>query len=156
MKSESFIVTVDNDNTPHLLDEMELSKYSFKAEVDIDGSKQIVDDMFKQGQQILNPKYNPWDLVQLLDLYTYHASCVEAVAVDSSGINYDLKPLENVEPVEAEKERFKAFIAHCGIFDLKMQYNTTEEMWFANWDTLLNNRALKSGKVLSFCRKDTC
>ena len=31
-------------------------------------------------------------------------------------------------------KRFKAFIAHCGIFDLKMQYNTTEEMWFANWD----------------------
>ena len=25
-------------------------------------------------------------------------------------------------------KRFKAFIAHCGIFDLKMQYNTTEEM----------------------------
>ena len=113
MKSESFIVTVDNDNTPHLLDEMELSKYSFKAEVDIDGSKQIVDEMFKHGQQILNPKYNPWQLVQLLDLYTYHASCVEAVAVDSSGISYDLKPLENVEPIEAEKERFKAFLDNC-------------------------------------------
>ncbi len=32
------------------------------------------------------------------------------------------------------QKRFKAFIAHCGIFDLKMQYYTTEEMWFANWD----------------------
>ncbi|MDL2283014.1 S9 family peptidase [Odoribacter sp. OttesenSCG-928-G04] len=31
-------------------------------------------------------------------------------------------------------KRFKAFIAHCGIFDLKTQYYTTEEMWFANWD----------------------
>ena len=113
MKSESFIVTVDNDNTPHLLDEMELSKYSFKAEVDIDGSKQIVDEMFKHGQQILNPKYNPWQLVQLLDLYTYHASCVECVAVDSSGISYDLKPLENVEPIDAEKERFTAFLDNC-------------------------------------------
>ena len=30
--------------------------------------------------------------------------------------------------------RFKAFIAHCGIFDMEMQYMTTEEMWFANWD----------------------
>lgn len=30
--------------------------------------------------------------------------------------------------------RFKALIAHNGIFDLKMQYLTTEEMWFANWD----------------------
>ncbi|MDR0982663.1 MAG: S9 family peptidase [Culturomica sp.] len=31
-------------------------------------------------------------------------------------------------------KRFKAFISHAGIFDLKMQYYTTEEMWFANWD----------------------
>ena len=113
MKSDSFIVTVDNNDEPHIVDRMELDKYSFKAEVDIDGSKQIVDDMFKQGQQILNPKYNPWDLVQLLDLYTYHASCVEAVAVDASGISYDLKPLENVEPKDAEKERFKAFLDNC-------------------------------------------
>ena len=113
MRSDSFIVTVDNDNNPHLIDEMELSKYSFKATVDVDGSKQIVDDMFKHGQQILNPKYNPWDLVQLLDLYTYHASCVEAVAVDASGISYDLKPLEDTEPIDAEKERFKAFIDNC-------------------------------------------
>ena len=30
--------------------------------------------------------------------------------------------------------RFKAFIAHCGIFNMEMQYMTTEEMWFANWD----------------------
>lgn len=113
LKSDSFIVTVDNNDEPHLIDNMELSKYSFKAEVDVDGSKQIVDEMFKHGQQILNPKYNPWDLVQLLDLYTYHASCVEAVAVDSSGISYDLKPLEGVEPVDAEKERFKEFIENC-------------------------------------------
>jgi len=113
MRSDSFIVTVDNNDEPHLIDSMELSKYSFKAEVDVDGSKQIVDDMFKQGQQILNPKYNPWDLVQLLDLYTYHASCVEAVAVDASGISYDLKPLENVEPIDAEKERFKNFLENC-------------------------------------------
>ena len=113
MRSDSFIVTVDKDDNPHLIDSMELSKYSFKATVDVDGSKQIVDELFKQGYNILNPKYNPWDLVQLLDLYTYHASCVEAVAVDSSGISYDLKPLENIEPIEAEKERFKTFIDNC-------------------------------------------
>ena len=31
-------------------------------------------------------------------------------------------------------KRFKAFIAHDGIFNLEMQYLETEEMWFANWD----------------------
>jgi dipeptidyl aminopeptidase/acylaminoacyl peptidase len=31
-------------------------------------------------------------------------------------------------------KRFKAFIAHDGMFDLSAQYLETEEMWFANWD----------------------
>jgi dipeptidyl aminopeptidase/acylaminoacyl peptidase len=30
--------------------------------------------------------------------------------------------------------RFKTFIAHDGVFDLKSMYGTTEEMWFVNWD----------------------
>jgi len=32
------------------------------------------------------------------------------------------------------EKRFKAFISHCGIFNLEDQYLTTEEMWFVNWD----------------------
>ena len=31
-------------------------------------------------------------------------------------------------------KRFKAFIAHDGIFNLDMQYLETEEKWFTNWD----------------------
>lgn len=31
-------------------------------------------------------------------------------------------------------KRFKAFIAHGGIFNMEMQYLETEEKWFANWD----------------------
>jgi len=30
--------------------------------------------------------------------------------------------------------RFKSFIAHDGLFDLRSWYGTTEELWFANWD----------------------
>lgn len=30
--------------------------------------------------------------------------------------------------------RFKSFISHCGIFNLKSMYGTTEELFFANWD----------------------
>ena len=30
--------------------------------------------------------------------------------------------------------RFKAFIAHDGIFNIEQQYLETEEMWFADWD----------------------
>ena len=31
-------------------------------------------------------------------------------------------------------KRFKSFIAHDGIFDMRSMYGTTEEMWFVNWD----------------------
>ena len=106
-KSDSFVVTVDDNDQYHVVDKLELSKYSMKAQIDpATGSKQTVDEMFKVGTTILEPKYNPHDLVELLDLYTYHAACVDAVAVDASGVNYTLKPVEGVEPVEAEKERF--------------------------------------------------
>lgn len=32
------------------------------------------------------------------------------------------------------KKRFKAFIAHCGVFNLESMYGATEELWFSNWD----------------------
>ncbi|HET9571487.1 MAG TPA: S9 family peptidase [Bacteroidales bacterium] len=32
-------------------------------------------------------------------------------------------------------KRFKAFIAHSGIFNCESQYLETEEMWFENWET---------------------
>ena len=105
--SDSFVVTVDNNDDYHLVDHLELSKFALKANVDKDGSKQVPADELLVGQSILEPKYNPYYLVQLLDLYTYHASCVEAVSVDATGISYTLKPVENVEPVEAEKNRLE-------------------------------------------------
>ena len=32
------------------------------------------------------------------------------------------------------QKRFKAFIAHSGIFNFDAQYVETDEMWFENWD----------------------
>jgi dipeptidyl aminopeptidase/acylaminoacyl peptidase len=31
-------------------------------------------------------------------------------------------------------KRFKAFVSHCGLFNLESWYGTTEELFFANWD----------------------
>ena len=111
-KSDSFVVTVKDDEY-NVIDSLELNKHALKADVDYDGSKQIIDKQFKQGTTILDPKYNPGELVQLLDLYTYHASCVDAVAVDTSGVAYTLKPVEDVEPIEAEKDRFIEVLDNC-------------------------------------------
>ena len=104
--SDSFIVTVKDDNY-QLIDQLELNKFALKAQVDRDGSKYTPNEEMLKGNNILDPKYNPYYLVQLLDLYTYHASCVEAVAVDSTGIDYSLKPVEGVEPIDAEKARLE-------------------------------------------------
>ena len=30
--------------------------------------------------------------------------------------------------------RFKAFIAHCGVFNFESMYGSTEELWFPNWE----------------------
>lgn len=32
------------------------------------------------------------------------------------------------------QNRYKTFISHNGLFDMKSWYGTTEELWFANWD----------------------
>ncbi|MDO4763150.1 MAG: S9 family peptidase [Flavobacteriaceae bacterium] len=32
------------------------------------------------------------------------------------------------------ENRFKTFISHNGLFDMRSWYGTTEELWFANWD----------------------
>lgn len=53
------------------------------------------------------------------------------------------------------ENRFKTFISHCGLFDLKSWYGTTEELWFANWDVggpywdKSNTEAQKSYKFYS-------
>lgn len=32
------------------------------------------------------------------------------------------------------QKRFKAFISHCGVFNVEMEYMTTDEMFFDNWE----------------------
>ena len=56
-KSDSFIVTVDDNESYHVIDKLELDKHAMKADIDpATGSKQAVDEMFKVGTSILNPK----------------------------------------------------------------------------------------------------
>ena len=112
--SDSFIVTVDNDNQYQLIDSLELEKYALKANIEPStGSKSVVDDPLLVGKSVLNPKFDPYYLVALLDLYTYHSACVEAVAIDASGVSFTLKPVEGMEPIEAEKERFLEVLRNC-------------------------------------------
>ena len=45
-RSDSFIVTVDDNENVHVVDKLELDKHAMKAQVDYDGSKQIVEDSY--------------------------------------------------------------------------------------------------------------
>lgn len=106
-KAESFIVTVDDMGENHIFSELEMNKYiSEKAQIDPKtGSKQTPAHGFMVGKQILDPKYDPNRLVDLLDLYSYHADCVSAVATDVAGINYTLLPIEGLSVDENEKNK---------------------------------------------------
>ena len=44
-----------------------------------------------------------------------------------AGHNYDVKGYQ-------DGRRFKAFLAHNGMFNFEQQYLETEELWFDNWD----------------------
>lgn len=50
-------------------------------------------------------------------------------AVGASYGGYSVYQLAGVH-----NKRFKAFISHCGLFNMESWYGTTEEMFFANWE----------------------
>lgn len=109
-KADSFIVAIDDDENINVIDKLEMNKYrvgASKAEVDPKtGSKQVPPKNLTVGKNIQEPKYNPDYLVDLLDIYSYHEMCVNAVSTDAGGINYDISPIMDREPIEAEKKRF--------------------------------------------------
>ena len=54
-----------------------------------------------------------------------------------AGHNYDVRPLASDKLLQGgytDGRRFKAFLAHNGMFNFEQQYLETEEMWFDNWD----------------------
>ncbi len=49
-------------------------------------------------------------------------------------------------------KRFKAFLAHCGVFNLESMYGSTEELWFPNWEY---NGPYWDGNNMSFYDKNS-
>ena len=92
-KSDSFIVTQKDDDI-NLISSSVLEQYAIKADVNADGTKQVRTDGWDYNQ-LLEPLYDPYRLTELLDLYTYHELCCDAVAADSSGNDYTFNPISN-------------------------------------------------------------
>lgn len=91
-KAESYIVTKDQGGNYNLVEPAILNQYAIKVNRDEVGSKQIHGDW--DYTYLKKPAYNPSDLVKLLDANTFHQSCVEAKATDTSGFFYTLNPTE--------------------------------------------------------------
>jgi PBSX family phage portal protein len=102
-KSESFIVTTDEDGEHNLISSEILEQYAIKADVNADGTKQIRSDGWDYNQ-LLEPLYDPKRLAELLDLYTYHELCCDAVASDSAGSGYTFNPVSSNETSDSKFE----------------------------------------------------
>lgn len=114
--SDSWIIALDEDTEDgfNIVDPSIMQNYALKAEIDPQtGSKQVPDKPWQVGKQLVDPKYDPRQLVDLLDFNTYHADCVDAVAGDAAGIAYTLMPVEGETENEDERKRFLEFLGNC-------------------------------------------
>jgi dipeptidyl aminopeptidase/acylaminoacyl peptidase len=58
--------------------------------------------------------------------------CVDKSRIAAVGASYGGYSVFMLAGVH--QNRFKSFIAHDGVYDLRSWYGTTEEIWFSNWD----------------------
>ena len=99
-RSESYIVT----DTGNIVNQSILEEYSIKSSKGLD-----TEDGFNY-KDVVEPPAPPKLLTHLLDINTWHKSCVEAIASDASGAGYTLIPKPEVEePMMEQKERITEF-----------------------------------------------
>lgn len=135
-KSETWVVTEDNGKY-EIIDELELGKYAIKADVDpATGSKQTPGEMYRRGIQLLDPPYNPRNLMQLLNINSYHEACVDAVATDAAGLKWTLTPVEGMSEDENEKKIATEFLNNCTPSINKHLYKTIYDRRSMGWGAL--------------------
>lgn len=107
-EADAFIVTKD-DGSWDLVGAGVLEKYAIKADMDAEGSKQIMSDGWDYGNTLLEPLYDPEQLAELLELNTYHAQCCDVVAEDVGGKGWTINPVTDVNGTKADKKRLTDF-----------------------------------------------
>lgn len=125
-KADAFIVTTD-DGSYDVISADVLERYSIKADIDEDGSKQLKTDGWEYEDMLLEPLYDPYKLCELLEVNTYHENCVDVVARDSAGISYDIVPVTG----EIEEEFNKSDVSN---FLDNIRPNINELLYRMNYD----------------------
>lgn len=105
---DAFVVTKD-DGSWDVVSSSALSRYAIKANVDNDGSKQIQGEGWDYTE-LYQPLYDPHALLELLELNTYHAQCVDVVARDSAGNGWTINNKTGREGSDASKKKITAFV----------------------------------------------
>lgn len=106
-KPDAFIIT--KDGSWDLIKSSALDRYAIKADEDSHGSKQIKDDGFDYNR-LYEPLYNPEQLLELLEVNTYHAQCVDVVSRDAGGLGSTVDDIPDKKSNESGKKRIREFI----------------------------------------------
>ena len=125
-KADAFIVTTE-DGSYDVISADVLERYSIKADIDEDGSKQLKTDGWEYDDMLLEPLYDPYKLCELLEINTYHENCVDVVARDSAGISYDLVPVTGETEDELNKPEIFEFLDN-------IKPNINELLYRMNYD----------------------
>lgn len=69
------------------------------------------------------------DILSATDAFAKESFAANFVAAGASAGGYTTFWLAG-----NHENRFKAFLSHCGVFNLESMYGATEELWFPNWE----------------------
>jgi len=105
---DAFIITKD-DGDWDLVSNSVLSRYALKSDTSHDESKQIQGDGWDY-EEFYEPLYDPESLLELLEVNTYHAQCVDVVARESSDNGWTIQHLPEQEGSEHEKDQIREFV----------------------------------------------
>lgn len=114
MTKASYVVTDDMD----FVSFKEMSRYSVKE------SKGLLEEKDNGYNGIIDPPYNPHDLLKLLDINVWHRRSCDVVANDVSGAGWTLSPLTE-EASESNRELLLELFNNINLNDLayKMEFD---------------------------------
>lgn len=123
-KPDAFIVTKD-DGDWDLVNAGVMDKYAIKTDVDSDGSKQIHGDGWDYNS-FYEPIYDPEQLLELLELNTYHKQCCDEIAQTAGGLGFTINAVsDKVDINTTEETKINEFFSTIRINKLlyKRQYD---------------------------------
>lgn len=120
-QSDAFIVKKDDGEWDIVKSDV-LNRYAIKE----GSSKQIKNDGWDY-EKFYEPLYNPEQLLELLEINTYHAKCVDTISRDAGGVGWTLNPATEGNNSETSRKEITEFIK-------KLNPNINDLFYKRNYD----------------------